>query len=81
MREYGREISFGLKAFCKEISWKISEKKISECQGERLSTLFEWLARICQRETRNWIKVCLEKVVNDTWDEKKCLLLPDGLLA
>ena len=77
MREHGREISSGLRAFCKEISWKIGERKISEYQGEHLSTLFEWLAQICWRETRNWIKVCLEKVVNDTWDEKKCLLLPD----
>ena len=39
VREHGREIS----------SRKIGERKISEYQGERLSTLFEWLARICRR--------------------------------
>ena len=70
VRELGREISSGLRAFCKEISWKIGGRKISEYQGERLSTLFEWLARICRRETRNWIVVCLQKVANETCIEK-----------
>ena len=72
MQEHGRKISSGLRAFCKEISWKIGRRKISEYQGERLSTLFEWLAWICvcPSETRKWIEVCLEKVVNDTWNEK-----------
>ena len=45
-RGHGREISSGLRAFCKEISWKIGGKKISGYQGVHLSTLFEWLARI-----------------------------------
>ena len=37
--------------------------------GERLRKLLERLARICRRETRNRIEVCLEKVVSDTWNE------------
>ena len=32
--------------------------------------LFQWLAQICERKTWNWIEVCLEKVVNETWNEK-----------
>ena len=46
MRGHGREISSGLRAFCKEISLKIGGKRISGYQGVRLSTLFEWLAGI-----------------------------------
>ena len=46
VRVHGREISSGLKAYCKDISWSIGGKKISGYQGVRLSTLFEWLARI-----------------------------------
>ena len=70
MRDHDCEISSGLRAFGKEILWKSDGSKISEYQGKRLSTLFEWLARICRREARHWIGFCLEKVVNDAWNEK-----------
>ena len=60
----------GWEPFTRRFRGRFSGRKISEYQGERLRTLFERLARICRRETRNWIEVCLEKVVNDTWNEK-----------
>jgi hypothetical protein len=41
VRGHGREISFGLRAFCKENARKIGGKEISGYQGVRLSTLFD----------------------------------------
>ena len=60
----------GWEPFARRFCGRVLEAKFQNIkQGERLSTLLELVAWICRREARHWIEFCLEKVVNDTWNE------------
>ena len=89
MRGLGREISSGLRAFCKEISWKIGGKKISGYQGvSRISRrTFDYIVRVVgldltKRDTR--LRQCIHVnkrvgVLETRIDQLSCNLALEGV--